>query len=125
MVTTMETGIEHCNIWKQQCKPVLIKAQRWCPQCNGLGASFVNISFKQRYVELRRCYTCQGEGKVDWITAITQKPIDPKSIFRADNLKEINLKCPGHMKCKKTLKRLWQTHKNFYRGPWNSEDGYY
>ena len=112
-------GQDICNIWKQKCKPSLRRSEKWCPTCKGLGASFVDISFKQRYVTLRRCFLCGGEGKVDWLVAITKRPAKEYPIRSA--LKDVRLKCPGHMKCKKTLKRLWQNTKNFSKGPWHPE----
>lgn len=118
MVSAMELD-DRCNIWKPQCNPVLVKGQKWCPHCNGLGASFVNISFKLRSIELRKCFMCKGAGKVDWITAITKRPDDPGSIYKADNIKEVSLKCSGQFRCKKRLKRLWQKYKNFYKVSWN------
>lgn len=119
MVPIMETG-EICNIWIQKCKPSLNKGEKWCPICNGLGAGFVNISFKQKYVIIRCCYLCKGKGTVDWITAITKKPTTP-IMLSANNLKEVRLKCPGHLQCKKKLKRLWQRNKHFSKGPFHKE----
>lgn len=123
LVGAMER-IEYCNIWKPKCEPKLVKGEKWCPYCKGLGAKFVDISFKQRYVTLRRCFTCNGEGKIDWITAITHQPIDPRSMLSSSSMKDVNLKCRGHLKCKKRLKRLWQNEKQFDKGPWHPEGSY-
>lgn len=122
MVTTMER-IEYCNIWLHKCKPVLGKAEKWCPKCNGLGASFADISFKQRYVTLKKCLICEGKGKVDWISAITQRPIHPNNKFKFNlkNSKDVRLRCPGHLRCKKRLKRMWQETKKFSPGPWHED----
>ncbi len=119
MSPIMEMG-EICNIWFQKCKPSLNMGEKWCPNCDGLGAGFVNISFKQRYVVIRRCYLCEGKGKVDWITAATQKLITPITLSTS-NIKEVRLKCPGHLNCKKKLKRLWQRNKDFSKGPFSPE----
>ncbi len=111
---------EMCNIWTHQCKPCLIKDEKWCPICNGLGASFINISFKLKSVHIRQCYLCKGEGKVDWITAVTKK-ITETIVRTIDTQKHVNLNCAGHLKCKKKLKRLWQNKKRFSQNPWHPD----
>ena len=111
---------EICNIWFQRCKPVLNRGEKWCPKCEGAGAGFVNISFKQRVIALHRCPLCEGEGKVDWIKAITKKSTMKDTILPR-NMKEIRLKCPGHLNCKKKLKRLWQRTKKFSKNPFYND----
>ena len=103
-----------CNIWKQQCKIPVNKQERLCPNCNGRGGRLLNPSFKTRKFEIRKCPMCAGDGKVDWITAITKKPklnLDGR-LFQRD-IKEIHMKCSGPNRCKKRLKRIWQQEKNF------------
>jgi len=110
----METRIENCNIWKQQCKIPVYRKETLCPNCNGHGGRLLNPSFKTRKFEIRKCPMCAGDGKVDWITAITKKPklnLDGR-LFQRD-IKEIHMKCSGPNRCKKRLKRIWQQEKNF------------
>jgi len=105
---------EYCNIWKQQCKIPISGKERLCPACQGRGANFLNASFKSRKFEVRCCPMCAGDGKVDWITAITKKPkfkLDDR-LFQRD-IKEIHMKCSGPSRCKKRLKRLWLEKKRF------------
>ena len=73
MATTMENIVDPCNIWKQQCKIPISGREKLCPSCNGRGGFILNASFKSRKYEIKRCVLCDGEGKVDWITAITKK----------------------------------------------------
>lgn len=97
-----------CNIWIPKCEPLTIaRAEKWCPNCKGWGAAVVHISFKQGRALITRCYVCEGKGTVDWITAVVQRAANfPSSPLK--NSKEVKLKCPGHLRCKKKLKRLWQ-----------------
>jgi len=111
----META-EKCNIWKQQCKVHLTRDERQCPTCKGQGATFLNASFKQRKFHVKRCSLCRGKGKVDWIQAITKKPNeDAIKGFPMYDKKYIHMKCSGHLKCKKKLKRLWTNQDNQFK----------
>ena len=80
---------------------------------------FINASFKQRKFQVRMCDLCQGRGRVDWITAITKKRSDDNEIVGLFNrsTKDIHMKCSGHLKCKKKLKRLWKEKNQFKKFP--------
>jgi len=108
---------EKCNIWIQQCKVPLRKNESQCPICKGQGATFINASFKQRKFQVKRCDLCQGWGRVDWVTAITKKRPDNNEIVSLLNQdkKYIHMKCSGHLKCKKKLKRLWGNQDNRFK----------
>ena len=112
---------EKCNIWKQQCRVPIHKHERQCPDCKGQGAFFLNASFKHRCFTIKKCYLCAGEGKVDWIIAITKKPLPDSSghtfTLSTANNKDIRMKCSGPDKCKKKLKRLWIEKKRFSKNP--------
>ena len=103
--------IEVCNIWKQQCNVKLRNGEKLCPDCKGKAATFLNASFKQRHFTVRRCPLCIGEGKIDWITAITGQAAKdsnrPTYASLTDRVKDIKMRCTGPLNCKKKLKRLW------------------
>lgn len=103
-----------CNIWKQQCKIPISGREKLCSACHGRGCTFLNASFKSRKFEVRQCHMCKGEGKVDWITAITKKPqLELNGRLFQRDIKEIHMKCSGPTRCKKKLKRIWLEKKNF------------
>ena len=104
---------EPCNIWKQQCKIPISRGQVLCPKCNGRGGHFLNASFKTKKFEIRSCDLCKGEGKVDWITAITKKAENKGYLYLHEDIKEIHIKCSGPKRCKKKLKRFWLERKRF------------
>jgi DnaJ-class molecular chaperone len=103
--------IEVCNVWKCECSVNIKTSEKLCPFCKGQGGKFVNASFKQKYFTVRQCILCRGEGKVDWIKAITKKMepyLSPAGYHATLKAKEIKMKCTGPQNCKKRLLRIWR-----------------
>ena len=103
-----------CNIWKCNCEVVLFHGEQLCPWCKGQGGKFENVSFKRRKFTVRRCIMCKGEGKVDWIEAITQRA---KPDYTHRSCKDIKMRCTGPDHCKKKLLRLFKQRENKNIGP--------
>ncbi len=100
-----------CNIWKCNCEVPVFYGEQLCPWCKGQGGMFENAAFKRRKFEIKKCLMCSGEGKVDWIQAITQKSPNYYRYYKTGTTKEINMKCSGPNRCKKKLLRLFRDRK--------------
>jgi DnaJ-class molecular chaperone len=107
LVTALEI-IEVCNLWKCQCNVTVKESEKLCPWCKGYGGKFGTVSFKQRKFTVHQCILCKGEGKVDWLKAITKKTWTPYPFSRLERLKEIKMRCTGPLHCKKKLLRLFK-----------------
>jgi hypothetical protein len=68
-----------CNLWMkgkkgQSCSLIIPEGHDLCYFCEGIGGHAINITFKQRTIDLRLCPVCSGKGYVDFVTFAMRKP---------------------------------------------------
>jgi len=107
---------EICNIWKLKCTLELKKGEMICPICKGHGGIFDGVSFKQKYFTVSSCLLCEGNGKIDWIKAITKE-----ADSNIGQTKYISFRCGGQHKCSNRLAYLYrQQAKELSINPWKN-----
>ena len=102
--------IEVCNIWYQKCCIEVKKDEDVvCPKCKGHGGFLTGAHFRNGNYSVNQCLVCMGEGKVDWISAITGKSykLTPMDKYTKMNVKYAKIKCPTD-KGFKRIKRMWK-----------------
>jgi hypothetical protein len=96
-----------CNIYKGKCELKIPDGYYKCYKCHGVGCTIDDVYYKEKYMRVRMCLSCRGEGIVDWITNINKR--DAIFGFIGENR---NIYCPKDKKCK-VIKRFI---KNWRRG---------
>jgi len=59
------------NIWNNCYIWLLPDEEVFCPKCNGRGAKIISSRLIPQGTNIIKCYFCDGNGKLDWITNIT------------------------------------------------------
>lgn len=104
-----------CNIYKHKCELIVPEGYHKCFHCSGNGAFLISTHFKHKYITIRQCPTCKGEGVVDWLTFMRKT----EGFIFGYIYENFSIYCPRNKRCKvikrwaKNIERKYDEIQNF------------